>query len=122
MSTMQHIPREYPNAKPNRTCQPPQTRSRISMMLWRWKIWVEGTLIFSMLEPWEKILITSIFLVLFSLIFTAIFKYLPQHVLVMHRRAVYYIWGEGNAEGNAFKEWSGAASTAAFGSHIATEL
>ncbi|KAL1739637.1 hypothetical protein HDZ31DRAFT_7912, partial [Schizophyllum fasciatum] len=53
----------------------------------------------------------SIFLVLLSLIFTALFKYLPQHLLVMHRRAVYYLYGEGNAEGKLLKEWSSTAST-----------
>ncbi|TRM59096.1 hypothetical protein BD626DRAFT_550493 [Schizophyllum amplum] len=93
MQTQQQ-PRERIVAKPNRICQPPQTNSRVVMMLWRWKIWVEGTFIFSMLEPWEKILIASIFLVLLSLIFMALFKYLPQHLIVMHRRAVYYLWGE----------------------------
>lgn len=92
------------------------------MMLWRWKIWVEGTFIFSMLEPWEKILIASIFLVLLSLIFMALFKYLPQHLIVMHRRAVYYLWGEGDDGSSVLKHWSSSASAAAFRSHATSEL
>jgi len=53
-----------------------------------------------MLEPWEKILLLSIFGTLFVLVLIGIFKYMPQHLLIMQQRATYYLWGE---EGQWFR-------------------
>jgi hypothetical protein len=36
----------------------------------------------------------SIFGTLFILVLVGIVKYMPQHLFIMHRRAVYYLWGE----------------------------
>ena len=38
-------------------------------------------------------LTVAIYLVLFVLILVYLVLYLPQHVVVMQRRAVYYLWG-----------------------------
>ena len=72
-----------------------------------------------MLEPWEKILLrassdffepapladseaVTIFAFCFVLFLTGLFKYLPSHVLIMKRRAAYYLWGQ---EGDEFVFW-----------------
>ncbi|KIY52173.1 hypothetical protein FISHEDRAFT_21247, partial [Fistulina hepatica ATCC 64428] len=81
-------------ARPDKYCHPPETESRVVMLLWRWKIWLEGTLIFGMLEPWEKVLISAFFGILLTLVFTATFKYLPRELIALHRRVVYYLYGE----------------------------
>ncbi|PFH51615.1 hypothetical protein AMATHDRAFT_89948, partial [Amanita thiersii Skay4041] len=71
--------------------RPPKTKWLI--FLWRWRIWVEATFVLSMLEPWEKFLLVTLFLLLNSLMLTGIIKYLPLHVSIMQRRAMYYLWG-----------------------------
>jgi hypothetical protein len=74
-------------------------------------MWFESTFVLSMLEPWEKILLSSsqpllvhffgtnvllvtIFAGLFMLVFSGIIMYMPHHLVVMQRRAVYYLWGQ----------------------------
>ncbi|KAF8234525.1 hypothetical protein L208DRAFT_1393926 [Tricholoma matsutake] len=47
-----------------------------------------------MLEPWEIILLLTIFSVFFTLVITGLFKYLPQQLVFMQRRAAYYLWGK----------------------------
>lgn len=36
------------------------------------------------------------------LVMIGLFQYLPQHVMVMQRRAIYYLWGQ---EGDVFRSW-----------------
>lgn len=57
----------------------------------------------SMLEPWEKVLMVTIFTVSFVFVVAGLFKYLPHHLDVMHHRAVYYLWGQ---DGDA-RQWFG---------------
>ena len=69
-----------------------------------------------MLEPWEKILLrmynllrfltgpffseqprsetVAIFSLVFALFLVGLFKYLPEHVFIMQRRLMYYLWGQ----------------------------
>ena len=35
-------------------------KSAIGAFVWRWKMWFEATFVFSMLEPWEKILLSTL--------------------------------------------------------------
>jgi len=56
-------------------------------------MWIDGTFGTGMLEPWEKLLLLTIFLTTFILLVTGIVRYLPHHISVMKTRAVYYIWG-----------------------------
>lgn len=37
--------------------RPPKSRWR--KILWRWRIWIEVTFVLSMLEPWEKIMLST---------------------------------------------------------------
>lgn len=57
-------------------------------------MWFEATFVLSMLEPWEKIMLVTIFLVVSFFFTSAIIKYLPKHLTVMKRRATYYLIGQ----------------------------
>ncbi len=78
-------------------------------------MWFESTFVLSMLEPWEKVLLcrftyalsrktpanlnstyhlVTILGVFCLLVISGLFKYLPHHLNVMQRRAVYYLWGQ----------------------------
>ncbi|KNZ75908.1 hypothetical protein J132_00921 [Termitomyces sp. J132] len=102
-----------PKPKPDLTAtRKPQ--SPIAIFFWRRRIWFESTFVSSMLEPWEKILLCALayrllipsnrkvsdyFLVtiLFAsvvLVVTGIYKYLPQQIFLIRRRAIYYLWGQ----------------------------
>ncbi|KAF5366282.1 hypothetical protein D9758_005693 [Tetrapyrgos nigripes] len=85
-----HLPPPRPDSRETR---PPKSKSRIAYYGWRAKMWVEGTLVLHMLEPWEKLLLLFIFLVLSSLFITGLIRFLPHHIAVMQRRTIYYIWG-----------------------------
>jgi len=62
--------------------------------MWRCKMWVWTTFAFSMLEPWEIILLLTIFSVFFLLVITGLFKYLPQQLVFLQLRSAYYLWGQ----------------------------
>ncbi|KAJ8590724.1 hypothetical protein M405DRAFT_789951 [Rhizopogon salebrosus TDB-379] len=70
--------------------------------LWKQRVKFESTLALSMLEPWEKLLCLIIFSLLTLLVMIGLFQYLPQHVVVMQRRAMYYLWGQ---EGDVLRSW-----------------
>ncbi|KAF9450370.1 hypothetical protein P691DRAFT_665454 [Macrolepiota fuliginosa MF-IS2] len=106
-------PLVLPPPKPDhRSTRPPsKDASSLRMFLWRQRMWFESTFVLSMLEPWEKVLLLSIIGISFLLIVTALFKYLPHHIDVMQRRAVYYLWGQ---EGDT-RQWLGLAKGAGDG-------
>ncbi|KAF9042892.1 hypothetical protein BJ165DRAFT_1312883, partial [Panaeolus papilionaceus] len=83
--------------------------SRMGLFFWRRRMWFESTFVLSMLEPWEKVLLLTIFALLFVLISTAIFKYMPHHLLFLRRRAIYYLWGQEGDE-RLLWQWLGLAS------------
>lgn len=86
-----------------------------------------------MLEPWEKIVLSelnyaffisvistsappsvTIFVSLFILVLTGLFRYLPRHLVVMQRRAVYYLWGQEGDE-RLLWQWLGLGVSAGSG-------
>ncbi|KAJ6447908.1 hypothetical protein C8R47DRAFT_1067132 [Mycena vitilis] len=89
--------------------------SALGVFLWRRRMWFESTFVLSMLEPWEKILLMTIFAILFLLVCSGIVTYFPQHLVVMQRRAVYYLWGQDGGE-RALWQWLG------FGAGLHKEL
>ncbi|KAG6815968.1 hypothetical protein H0H87_009818 [Tephrocybe sp. NHM501043] len=89
-----------PKAKPDLTATRKPT-SPLAVFFWRRRIWFESTFVLSMLEPWEKILL-------------GIFKYLPEHVSLMRRRAVYYLWGQEGDE-RLLWQWLGMGVSASSG-------
>ncbi|KAJ3720302.1 hypothetical protein C8R42DRAFT_670349 [Lentinula raphanica] len=62
-------------------------------MFWRAQMWVEGTFGLAVLEPWEKALLLTIFAISSIFFIVAIIQYLPQHVLDMRGRLLYYLFG-----------------------------
>jgi len=71
--------------------------SAIRRFLWRRQIWFESTFALSMLEPWEKMLIFGVLLLIITLSVTSAVRYLPGHVSIISRRALFYL--HGTAEG-----------------------
>ncbi|KAG8718969.1 hypothetical protein FRC08_003950 [Ceratobasidium sp. 394] len=69
--------------------------SAIKRFLWRRQIWFESTFALSMLEPWEKMLILGVLLLISTLSVTGAVRYLPDHVSIVSRRALFYLHGTG---------------------------
>ncbi|PPQ88190.1 hypothetical protein CVT25_005155 [Psilocybe cyanescens] len=105
-------------AKPNHefTRRP---QSKLGVFFWRRRMWFESTFVLSMLEPWEKILLLSVFAMLFLLVSSAVLKYLPHHLVFMWRRAIYYLWGQ---EGDERILWQWLGLTAGDGSSAAAGI
>ncbi|TFK37000.1 hypothetical protein BDQ12DRAFT_685656 [Crucibulum laeve] len=112
------VPAKLPPAKPDhRSTRRP--KSALGVFLWRRRMWFESTFVLSMLEPWEKIMLVTIFAVLFILLLTGLFKYMPHHLVVMRRRAMYYLWGQ---EGDARLLWQWLGLTGENGLQRKSEL
>ena len=53
-------PPAHLSPKPDARCtRPPKSRSGPAYYFWRIQMWVEGTFVLHMLEPWEKILLRT---------------------------------------------------------------
>ncbi|KAH8822238.1 hypothetical protein DL96DRAFT_1620533, partial [Flagelloscypha sp. PMI_526] len=99
-------PPHMPPPRPNKAKHLP--KNPIAAFFWRQWVWVEGTFVFSMLEAWEVALILTIFTFFFVLFGIAVTQYLPQHVMLISKRAAYYIWGT-EGEDRFFKQWLSSA-------------
>ncbi|KAF8960648.1 hypothetical protein BDZ97DRAFT_2077410 [Flammula alnicola] len=87
-----HVPAKLPPPKPDHSfARPPNTK--LALFFWKRKMWIEATFGLTVYEPWEKVVVLSIFAVLFTAILIVMVNYLPQQLIVMQRRAVYYLWG-----------------------------
>lgn len=49
-------------------------------------------------ETDTKSFLVVMFVVLFVLVLTGLIKYMPHHLVMMQRRAIYYLWGEDGDE------------------------
>ncbi|KAF4566291.1 hypothetical protein EYR36_011707 [Pleurotus pulmonarius] len=91
----------FPPPKPDLSIyQPP--KSKVAQFFWRRWMWFEATFVFSMLEPWEKVMLLMMAFIFTSLFFTGMVKYFPPHVTLMRRRAMYYLLGQ---EGDEYLLW-----------------
>ncbi|KAF9465887.1 hypothetical protein BDZ94DRAFT_1132914, partial [Collybia nuda] len=88
-TTITHLPTPKPDLR-----YPRRPTSKIGIFFWRRRVWFESTFVLSMLEPWEKVMLMTIFVSLYILVLTGLFRFLPRHLVVMQRRAVYYLWGQ----------------------------
>ncbi|KIM58340.1 hypothetical protein SCLCIDRAFT_128380 [Scleroderma citrinum Foug A] len=66
--------------------------------LGRQRMKFEATFAFTMLEPWEKLLCMIIFTFFTLLVLSGLYRYLPEHLFIMQKRASYYLWGQGGDE------------------------
>ncbi|EIN05473.1 hypothetical protein PUNSTDRAFT_115908 [Punctularia strigosozonata HHB-11173 SS5] len=73
--------------------RPPE--GALQRFVWRRKIWIEVTFGLSVLEPWEKALVWSVFALMTVLFVTGFYRLMPQHLDLVHRRTVYYVTGDG---------------------------
>ncbi|KAI0700686.1 hypothetical protein C8T65DRAFT_545301, partial [Cerioporus squamosus] len=73
-------------------------KSAVGAFLWRRRFWLETTLGLSLLEPWEKLLTLAIIYFVLTLVFTGLYRFLPQHVPVLYRRTLYYLLGNEESE------------------------
>ncbi|OBZ78168.1 hypothetical protein A0H81_01712 [Grifola frondosa] len=69
-------------------------RSAIGTFLWRRRVWLEVTFALSMLQPWEKVLVVTLWYIFLTLLLTAIYLYLPHHLVFVQSRAAYYFLGQ----------------------------
>ncbi|KAJ7793935.1 hypothetical protein B0H14DRAFT_133818 [Mycena olivaceomarginata] len=90
-------PAYLPPAKPDHSFTKKPT-SKLGVFFWRRRMWFESTFALSMLEPWEKLLLITLFAALFILVCYGMVMYFPQHLMIMQRRAVYYLWGQEGGE------------------------
>ncbi|KAF5381663.1 hypothetical protein D9615_005463 [Tricholomella constricta] len=92
-------------------------QSKFAIFLWRRRMWIESTFAFTVMEQWEKILLITIFAVMFVLLITGLIKYLPQRLAVMQRRAVYYLWGGHEGDERLLAQWLSSTVSAGVGGH-----
>ncbi|KAG5640476.1 hypothetical protein DXG03_008381 [Asterophora parasitica] len=105
-SSLATLPRPKPDLSHTR-----RPKSSIGIFFWRCRMWFEATFVLSMLEPWEKIIILTIFLGTVLLVMTGLVKYLPEHISIMQRRAMYYLWGQEGDE-RLLWQWLGVSAAA----------
>ncbi|KDQ51899.1 hypothetical protein JAAARDRAFT_139577, partial [Jaapia argillacea MUCL 33604] len=65
----------------------------ISTFIDRRITWVNATFALSMLEPWERFVMWTLWSFLLILFITGVFKYLPHHLSFIQRRTTYYMFG-----------------------------
>ncbi|KAH9476013.1 hypothetical protein JR316_0011581 [Psilocybe cubensis] len=82
---------EYPR---NSCSQTHRKQEKLGTFWWRRRIWIESTFALTVYEPWEKVLVLTIFSIFCTAMLIVLVKYLPHQFIVMRRRAIYYIWGE----------------------------
>ncbi|KAI9066156.1 hypothetical protein FKP32DRAFT_1674114 [Trametes sanguinea] len=68
-------------------------KNPVGAYLWRWRVWFETTSGLVVFEPWEKILILTVFYLLLTLVLTGLYKFLPQQLPQLYRRLLYYFFG-----------------------------
>ncbi|KAF9554799.1 hypothetical protein CPC08DRAFT_712624 [Agrocybe pediades] len=66
---------------------------RMRLFWWRKRILIESTFALTVYEPWEKVVVLTIFGILFAAMCVVVFSYLPRQLVVMRRRSIYYLWG-----------------------------
>ncbi|THU98583.1 hypothetical protein K435DRAFT_660532, partial [Dendrothele bispora CBS 962.96] len=78
-----------------RETRPPKSNSLLAYRLWRINMWVSCTFGLTVMEPWERYLVWTIFLVLFTFCVVGMVRLLPSQLILIHRRTAYYLWGHG---------------------------
>ncbi|KAJ8077151.1 hypothetical protein PM082_001579 [Marasmius tenuissimus] len=75
-------PPAHLTVKPDqRAFRRPAATSGCAYYAWRIRMWVEGTFALSVMEPWEKYLVLSIFFLVTFLALTVVIRVLPFHLI-----------------------------------------
>ncbi|KAF8628845.1 hypothetical protein AX17_005905 [Amanita inopinata Kibby_2008] len=107
-SVITKAPAVLPRPRPDRSYASHPPKSKLAYFFWRRRMWFESTFALTVMEPWEKMVMLTIFAVLFILILTGVVKYLPHRLVLMQRRAEYYLWGH---EAGDIKLWHNLGQT-----------
>ncbi|PIL27150.1 hypothetical protein GSI_10291 [Ganoderma sinense ZZ0214-1] len=82
-------------------------KNPVGAFLWRQRFWIETTSGLSVLEPWEKILTLALLYFLLTLVFTGVYKVVPQQAPLLYRRTLYYLFGsEGSDSALSVANWA----------------
>ncbi|KAI1792221.1 hypothetical protein LXA43DRAFT_887735 [Ganoderma leucocontextum] len=73
-------------------------KNPVGAFLWRQRFWIETTSGLSLLEPWEKLLTLALLYFLLTLVFTGLYKFVPQQAPLLYRRTLYYLFGSEGSE------------------------
>ncbi|KAF9044383.1 hypothetical protein BJ165DRAFT_196507 [Panaeolus papilionaceus] len=92
------VPSTIPKPCPDDRWIVNKPKGGIALFLWKKQIWLESTFALTVCEPWEELVVLTIFAILGLAFFLAIAVYLPRQLLFMQKRAIYYLWGEENVE------------------------
>ncbi|GJE93985.1 serine palmitoyltransferase small subunit-like domain-containing protein [Phanerochaete sordida] len=76
--------------------RPPE--SSLGAYLWRKRVWFESTFALTMLQPWEKMMLLTLWGTLFVLFMTGFCLYFPYHLAFVAGRTKYYLLGQENPE------------------------
>lgn len=76
--------------------RPPE--SSLGAYLWRKRLWFETTFALSMLQPWEKVLLLTVWSTLLILLATGFWLYFPHHLAFVVGRTKYYLLGQENPD------------------------
>ncbi|KAF8528466.1 hypothetical protein BU17DRAFT_80839 [Hysterangium stoloniferum] len=73
------------------TMRPP--KAVVARLFWRWKLWIGGTFVTAMLEPWETFFLFSVMFLFFFVLVGGIYRYLPSQAVFLSNRLQYYLVG-----------------------------
>ncbi|EKM53107.1 uncharacterized protein PHACADRAFT_259275 [Phanerochaete carnosa HHB-10118-sp] len=73
-------------------------KSSLGAYIWRKRLWFESTFALTMLQPWEKVLLMTLFNSFLVLFMTGFCLYFPYHLTFVAGRAKYYLLGQENPE------------------------
>jgi len=65
----------------------------VAKFFWRIWIFISTTFAFSMMEPWEHILVFAVVGIMLSLFSVGIYSYVPRYAGVAFSQARYYLYG-----------------------------
>ncbi|KAF8908162.1 hypothetical protein CPB84DRAFT_1767459 [Gymnopilus junonius] len=87
------VPAQIPHPKPDHSFTR-RPKSKLALFWWKRRIWIESTFALTVYEPWEKVVVLTVFAILCTAIMIVFFRFLPRQLILMRKRSIYYLWGE----------------------------
>ncbi|KAF9443473.1 hypothetical protein P691DRAFT_679454, partial [Macrolepiota fuliginosa MF-IS2] len=60
---------------------------------WRLQLWFECTFGLTVMDPWEQMVVLTLFTIVSSLVYTGLVYYFSQQLAGLQRGMMYYLWG-----------------------------
>ncbi|CCO28843.1 hypothetical protein RSOLAG1IB_00516 [Rhizoctonia solani AG-1 IB] len=73
-----------------------KSRSPARKLLWRKRVWFESTFGLSVMEPWERFMVLTLFFAAWALLTVACYRTLPSTLQFWSERTMFYLHGYGN--------------------------